>query len=135
MKEYLFWGIAALVMVAAYVVLYRLMWCGWRGLFDIALEEAAAGDSAGLIRAFDRLRAKVGRKPNTPPLGVLAGSCVFNACEWEHPDTAQALLGHLGLKRAELLWEEKGKPAVPLRAFVQGNPDFARTHAFMQQED
>ncbi len=124
--------LALLLLLVANLVGYVMRYHGADEWLEHALEAAEEGDSAEVLRWLERL---VSRQKKYSPTS-LAAHIVWVACEYEHPETAQAVLDRLGLRRAELLWEEEGKPAIPFLEFLQREPEqFAATIAFLSQED
>ncbi len=110
------------------VIAYRRQWCGPEGMLEIALEEAQAGNTPAVLRMVKRLLARQKKYS----AGEIASLVVVAACEWDWPETAQAVLDELGLSRAELMWEREGEPAIPLLEFVQQEPEtYPCTIAFL----
>ncbi len=125
------WGKLLLLLAVVVWALCRWMWSGPRDLVERACEAAQDGDTERLLHALFRLREKAARKAGCPSPESLASGLVCTACTFNHPDTAQALLDYLGLKRSELLWEEKGRPAIPLLEYVEHEPDLEETRTFL----
>ncbi len=107
--------------------------CGRNRLFHRAAEAAEAGDTADMLRWLRRMREKAANKPGATAPESVAGCLICSACEWGHPETAQAVLDELGLRPDELMWEEeKGKAPIPLLEYVQREPElFAATLEFL----
>ncbi len=119
------------------VLLYPLIYYVQNGtpgaLRNRAFEAAEFGDTREALQLLDRLLAGWEKKPQRwfSPMS-LASNMVILACEWEHPETALAVLAHLGFTTSELLWEEEGQPAIPLSEYVQANPVFVNTRLFLE---
>ncbi len=96
--------------------------CGRNRFFHRAAEAAEAGDTADMLRWLRRMRERAPQKPGAPTPELVAGSLVVSACEWGHPETAQAVLDELGLQAADLLWEEKGREPIPLMEYLRREP-------------
>ncbi len=129
-----------LALVVSYIILYRRMWCGPSGLMERAMEAADEGDEKKLLRLADRLVAHWRRDPERwyrPE--EFAALLVCWACEWEQQAVAEALLRHLKLSRAELVWVEEGKEgkvALPLLEYLQREPEEnAAAIDFLTQEE
>ncbi len=135
--EKLFACLSLLLLGAMLVHQLYIMVVDWRfRLSERALEAADEGKTQEVLRLLRRMREKAARHPSYPTPESIAASLVFKACEWGHPETAQAVLDYLGLRRAQLMWEEEGKPAVPFLEYARQEPDFfAHTIAFLTQQD
>ncbi len=121
------------LLVFLYPPIYYWQNCTPRALKNRAFEAAEAGDTRDALLLLDRLLAGWKKKPETwfSPMS-LACSMIILACEWEHPETAQAVLARVGCTASELLWEEEGQAAIPLLEYVQANPDFVNTRLFLK---
>ncbi len=123
------------VLLVANIIAYYRRWYGPNAALDAALEAAEAGDTKDALAWLDRLMKGWQKKPDKwfSPMYVVSRMVVL-ACIQEWPETAQAVLVHLGMSRAELMWEEEGKPAIPLLEYVKSDPDFAEVVAFLEAE-